>query len=69
MESRHEKRYKSPLYLTPKGAEAGEQTALKINSALDEIQAQLSEKERVLLYRALTRIANGLEDMEKESKQ
>lgn len=60
-ESKSAKRYKSPLLLTEKGAEAGKRIADRINQVLDEISAELTEEERVALYRSLSIISDGLE--------
>ncbi len=58
-ESKHAKRYNSPLYLTEKGKEAGRKIANKINSVLDCVD--LTEEERVVFYRSLTIISDSLE--------
>lgn len=59
--ARSEKRYRSPLYLTEKGKEAGKRIAEKIDRALEEIGAWLTEEERIAFYRSLRIISDGLE--------
>lgn len=60
-ESKHEKRYKSPLALTEKGRAAGKRIADKIAQVLSEISTALTEEERVAFYRSLSIISEGLE--------
>ena len=72
-ESEFAKRYKGPLVLTEKGKEAGKRIADKIEVVLDEISKGLTEEERISLYRSLSIISNGLENIcnrhsEKESR-
>ncbi|MBR2478888.1 MAG: winged helix-turn-helix transcriptional regulator [Clostridia bacterium] len=55
------KRYKTPLVLTDKGKEVGKKISDKINSVLDEISRDLSEKERVEFYRSLSVVSDGLD--------
>ena len=60
-ESKSAKRYKSPLVLTDKGAEAGKRIADKISGVLERISTGLTEEERVDFYRSLSIISNALE--------
>ncbi|MBQ8249527.1 MAG: winged helix-turn-helix transcriptional regulator [Clostridia bacterium] len=60
-ESRHAKRYNSPLYLTQKGKEIGKKIADKINCVLDEICVDLTEKQLIEFYRSLAVISDSLE--------
>lgn len=60
-ESKSAKRYKSPLMLTEKGAEAGKKIADKIDGVLDEVGVGLSEEERNAFYRSLTVVSNHIE--------
>ena len=60
-ESRSAKRYKTPLYLSEKGKEAGAKIARKIDRVLDEISVGLTEEERVAFYRSLSIISDSLE--------
>lgn len=60
-ETKHAKRYKSPLYLTEKGKEVGKKITDKINFVLDEICIDLTEEQRTELYRSLAVISNSLE--------
>lgn len=60
-ESKHTKRYNSPLYLTEKGREAGKKIRDKINCVLDEICIDLKEEQRIEFYRNLAVISDSLE--------
>lgn len=60
-ETKHAKRYKSPLRLTEKGREIGEKITGKIDRVLDEISGELTEEERVAFYRSLSIISNSLD--------
>ena len=55
------KRYKGALTLTDKGQKVGKQIADKIDCVLSQIGRQMSDEERVLFYRHLTLISDGLE--------
>ena len=55
------KRYKSRLYLTDKGREAGACIADKIERVLKETALGLTEEERIAFYRSLTIISDNLE--------
>lgn len=63
------KRYKSPLALTDKGMEVGRKIADKINSVLDEISTGLTEEERIVFYRSLSIISDGLETIADRSDE
>lgn len=56
-----ERRYRSPLTLTEKGAEVGRIIAEKINGVLEEISGGLTEEERLAFYRSLTIISDSLD--------
>ena len=60
-ESQAKKRYKSPLFLTEKGGEAGARIAEKIDRILEEASAGLTEENRVIFYQSLTLIADNLQ--------
>ena len=55
------KRYKSPLFLTPKGREVAEKITEKINVVLDEVCIDLTEAQRAEFYRSLEIISDSLE--------
>lgn len=55
------KKYKIPIVLTEKGMEVGKKISDKIDHVFDEISTELTEKERVTLYRSLNIISDGLE--------
>ena len=57
------KRYKSPLFLTEKGIEAGKNVALKVDGIIDKAGAGLSEEERVIFYKCLNLIDSNLQDI------
>ena len=65
-ESKCAKRYKSPLFLTDKGSEAGKKIADKINDVLDAIGDGVTENERAALYRSLSIISESLETVSKK---
>ena len=60
-ETKHTKRYKSPLILTQKGKEASAKIAEKIDTVLNEMSNGLSEDERAEFYRCLNIISESLE--------
>lgn len=60
-ESKHGKRYNSPLHLTDKGREIGKKITEKINCVLDEICIDLTEEQRMEFYRSLAVISDSLE--------
>lgn len=57
------KRYKTPLVLTPKGEKTGAEIAKKIHRILGQIGAGISEEERCTFYQHLTTISNQLEEL------
>ena len=59
--SKSQKRYKSPLTLTDKGAEVGKKIADKIDGVLEQISDGLTEEERVAFYRSLAIVSNSLD--------
>ena len=60
-ESKSVKRYKSPLFLTEKGAVVGKKIADKIDGVLNEIGVGLSDEERNEFYRCLTIISDKID--------
>ena len=68
-ESKSAKRYKSPLVLTDKGAEAGKRIADKISGVLERISTGLTEEERIAFYRSLSIISDGLEGIADRSDE
>jgi len=68
-ESKNAKRYKSPLFLTELGLEAGKKIADKINRVLDEISGSLTEEERLAFYRSLAVISDKLEAVLKQGEK
>ena len=65
-ESKAEKRYKSPLFLTEKGKEVGNILVEKIDRILDVASAGLKEEDRDIFYRVLFQISKNLEDASKK---
>ena len=61
LEPESERRYRSPLVLTEKGAAAGKIIADKIDGVLEEVSAGLTEEERLAFYRSLTIISDSLD--------
>lgn len=59
--SKSQKRYKSPLTLTDKGAEAGKKIADKIDGVLEQISDGLTEEERAAFYRSLAIVSDSLD--------
>ena len=59
--SKTEKRYKSPLVLTPKGRQTGERIVQKVDAILDSISQGVPEDEREIMYRNLTVICEKLQ--------
>ena len=60
-ESNQKKRYKSHFDLTVKGKEASKHIANKIDNILDEVSNELTEEERMILYKSLNVISTNLE--------
>lgn len=61
-ESKTEKRYKSPLFLTEKGKEVGDALVAKIDKILEISSNGLSTEDRDIFYRCLFKISENLED-------
>ena len=55
------KRYKSPLILTEKGKETGEQIARKIDAILESVNKVLSEEQRKNMYAGLSVVCDNLQ--------
>lgn len=60
-ESKTEKRYKSPLFLTEKGKLVGEKIAEKVDNIVNIASADMTLDERVKFYNQLTTISNNLQ--------
>ena len=60
-ESKTAKRYKTPMFLTEKGKEAGKKIFDKVSHVLDEVGEGLTEEERKTFYSYLAIISNNLE--------
>lgn len=60
-ESNQKKRYKNYFSLTSKGKDAGKYIANKIDNIIDEVSNELTENERIILYKGLYRICENLE--------
>ena len=57
------KHYRIPLTLTDKGREAAAKLVTRIDRVLDAVADGVSEEERVILYRVLTRIDRNLAEI------
>ncbi len=64
-DTKESKRYKSLLFLTEKGKEAGKRIADKINEVLAGISSAMTEAERVDFYRKLAAISENLDAVAK----
>ena len=62
-ESKTEKRYKSPLKLTPKGREIGRQIVEKIDRILKDASLGLSDENRTIFYQSLDLISENLKNI------
>ncbi len=60
-QSKSAKRYKSPLFLTDKGKEAGKKVFDAVARVLDEVGIGLTDGQREEFYSYLTTISNNLE--------
>ena len=60
------RRYKSPVYLTEKGLEAGKRIYDRVGLVLDEVGVGLSDAERDLFYKYLGIISDNLEHITEE---
>lgn len=65
--SKSAKRYKSPLSLTEKGAEAGQKIAEKINGVLDAVSVGLTPEQRMDFYHSLSVISDSLDGVSKRN--
>ena len=61
------KKYKAPLVLTPKGAQAGQGVCERIERVLSLASQGLTEEERKIMYGALENISGNLEKMANQS--
>ncbi len=59
--SKIEKKYKSPLVLTQKGADIAEKICKKIDDILDEAGSGFSEEDRTVFYQTFMQIIENLE--------
>lgn len=60
-ESKTEKRYKSPLFLTEKGKGVGEKISKKVDNIVNLASPKMSDSERIKFYQTLTKISNNLQ--------
>ena len=63
------KRYKSPIALTEKGAEAGKKIADKIDGVLEAVSDGMTEEERIAFYRNLSIISESLDSISKNGEK
>ncbi len=63
---RGQRRYKSPLHLTPEGERVARAVAEKIDRIVRAASADLSEGERETMYRGLTAICENLEHISEQ---
>lgn len=68
-EAEKTKRYKTPLYLTQKGKDAGKKIADKISAVLDAVSDGLTEQERIAFYRSLAVISESLDAVSKNGEK
>ena len=61
--SKAAKRYKSPLYLTEKGKEAGKKVFDAVDRVLDEVGIGLTDEKRKDFYAYLTVISDNLDNI------
>ena len=59
--SRSSKRYKSPILLTEKGSEVGKKISSKVDAVFDEIGKELTDDDRIVMYRGLNIVSDVLE--------
>ena len=64
-----QKRYKSPLILTPLGEEVGGRISDKIERVLCEVSVGLDDAERAEFYRCLAIISENLDSIARQSNQ
>ncbi len=60
-QSKAAKRYKSPLYLTERGKEAGKKVFDAVDRVLDEVGVGLTDEQRKTFYSYLTIISDNLD--------
>lgn len=60
-ETKTTKRYKSPLFLTEKGKEAGKKIYDAVDRVLDEVGVELTDEQRKTFYSYLMIISDNLE--------
>ena len=60
-ESKSAKRYKTPLYLTEKGKEAGKKIYDAVTRVLEEVGVGLTDEQRKVFYSYLSIISDNLE--------
>ncbi len=58
-----DKRYRSPIKLTPKGVLVGEKMVQLVNGILEEASKGLSEENRDIMYDSLEIVCNNLEKL------
>lgn len=63
------KKYKTPLVLTPKGAQAGQGVCERIERVLSLASQGLTEEERKIMYGALEKISGNLENLANQTNQ
>lgn len=68
-ESSTSRRYKAPLFLTPKGDDIGRQIAEKIDRVLLLTSEGLDDNEREIFYKALNVVSENLEKISKTNKK
>ena len=59
--SQARKRYQTPIYLTEKGRSVAGGIVEKIDNILEEVSCDLSEEDRIIMYRSLSRVAENLQ--------
>lgn len=62
-DSKTEKRYKSPLFLTDKGLEVSADIVKKIDSIVESAGEGVTEENRVIFYKTLMTISDNLQKM------
>lgn len=68
-ETKAAKRYRSPLLLTEKGNATAAKIAEKVDDVLMQVGEGLTEEERVIFYRSLSTISEGLDKIVKERRR
>lgn len=66
--SKTAKRYKSAIILTQKGEDVGKKIADKIDAVLEKISDSMTEQERVIFYKHLSVISEGLQQIAEKSE-